>query len=165
MLETILYDGQRFFYNLLNEIDAYIKPNPLSALTLYYLKDKGSLSMTANSFGVAINTASVVIYEVCYAICQILGPMYIREFEAKFGLPQAFGCIDGTHIKIKRPVENSQDYFSYKQYFSLGVQAVCHSKGYFRYVECMWPGSVHDVKVFANSGINKKLRDGELPVI
>ena len=128
-----------FFYKLLNEIDAYIRPNPLSpnfralssetklALTLYYLKDKGSLSMTANSFGIAINTVSVVIYEVCYAICQILGPIYIclpkdksemqrivGEFEAKFGLPQAFGCIDGTHIKIKRPVENSQDYFSYK---------------------------------------------------
>lgn len=89
----------------------------------------------------------------------------VGEFEAKFGLPQAFGCIDGTHIKIKRPVENSQDYFSYKQYFSLNVQAVCDSKGYFLDVECMWPGSVHDAKVFPNSGINKKLRDGELPVI
>jgi hypothetical protein len=179
-----------FFYNLLNEIDAHIKPNPLSpnfralssetklALTLYYLKDKGSLSMTANSFGIAINTASVVIYEVCYVICHILGPKYIHlpkdksemqkivgEFEAKFGLPQAFGCIDGTHIKIKRPVENSQDYFSYKQYFSLNVQAVCDSKGYFLDVECMWPGSVHDAKVFANSGIHKKLRDGELPIL
>ena len=45
-----------FFYNLLNEIDAHIKPNPLSpnfralssetklALTLYYLKDKGLLT-------------------------------------------------------------------------------------------------------------------------
>ena len=179
-----------FFYNFLNEIDAHIKPNPLSpnfkalssetklALTLYYLKDKGSLSMTANSFGIAINTASVVIYEVCYVICHILGPKYIHlpkdksemqkivgEFEAKFGLPQAFGCIDGTHIKIKRPVENSQDYFSYKQYFSLNVQAVCDSKGYFLDVECMWPGSVHDAKVFANSGIHKKLRDGELPIL
>ena len=82
--------GQRFFYKLLNEIDAYIKPKPLLspnfralssktkiALTLYYLKDKGSLSMTANSFGIAINTASVVIYVLCSSICQTLGPMYI----------------------------------------------------------------------------------------
>ena len=31
------------------------------AMTLYYLKDTGSLSMTANSFGVAICTVSSVI--------------------------------------------------------------------------------------------------------
>lgn len=31
----------------------------------------------------------------------------------------AYGCIDGIHIKIKRPLDNSQDYFNYKQYFSL----------------------------------------------
>ena len=146
------------FYKLLNEIDAYIKPNLLPnyralssetklALTFYYLKDTGALSMTANSFGIALNTASVVIYEVCYTICHI---------------PQAFGCMDGTHIKKKRPVENSQDYFSYKPYFSLIVQAICDEKGYFLDVQCMWPGSVHDAKVFASSGINKKLWDGEL---
>ena len=33
--------------------------------------------MTANNFGAAINTASFVIYEVCLAICQNLGPQYI----------------------------------------------------------------------------------------
>ena len=41
--------------------------------TLYYLKGTGSLIMTANNFGVAINTASSVIY-VSLAICQNLGP-------------------------------------------------------------------------------------------
>ena len=31
----------------------------------------------------------------------------VAEFESKFGMPQAFGCIDGTHIPLKRPSENS----------------------------------------------------------
>ena len=122
------------FYKFLSEIDACIKPNPLSpnfralssetklALTLYYLKDKDSLSMTANSFSIAINTASVVIYKVCYAICQILAPKYIHLPKDEIWITQAFGCIDRTHIKIKWPVENSQDYFSYKQNFSLNAQ-------------------------------------------
>ena len=70
--------------------------------------------MTANNFGVAINTASSVIYKVCLVIYQNLGPQCIRlpktreelrekvsEFKAKFGMIQAFGCIDGTHIPIK----------------------------------------------------------------
>ena len=30
-------------------------------------------------------------------------------------------------------------------------------------LECRWPGSVHDSKVFANPSINKMLRNGEMP--
>ena len=79
--------------------------------------------MTANHFGVANCTASKVIFEVCTAICSVLGPSYphfprdqeerkikVAEFEAKFGMLQAFGVIDGTHIPIMSPSINSQDY-------------------------------------------------------
>ena len=30
-------------------------------------------------------------------------------------------------------------------------------------VECKWPGSLHDAKVFANSSINHKMKTGQLP--
>ncbi len=68
------------FMEFAEELCPYISPNPSSpnyralstekklAVTLYYLKDTGSLSMTANTFGIAINTASVIIAEVCTAI-------------------------------------------------------------------------------------------------
>lgn len=67
------------FRSLLNELEPYISPDPKSpnyralsacrklAITLYYLKDTGSLSMTANSFGIAVCTASAVIAQVCKA--------------------------------------------------------------------------------------------------
>ena len=177
------------FMNLLAEINPYISPDPTSpnyralsaakklALTLYFLKDTGTLGMTANTFGVAINTASSIITEVCEVISEKIGPKYVHlpkskesmqrkvsEFEAKFGMTQAFGCVDGTHIPIKCPAENSQDFFCYKQY-SLNVQGVCDYRGYFLDVECMWPGSVHDAKVFTNSSINIKLRGKKLPTI
>ena len=61
---------------------------------------------------------------------------------------QGIRCIDGTHIYIKLPIENSQDCCNYKQLFSLNVQAVCDSRGRFIDVECEWPGAVHDGKVF-----------------
>ena len=86
----------------------------------------------------------------------------VAEFESKFGMTQAFGCIDGTHVPIQCPIENSQDLFSYKQFYSINVQAVCNYKGYFMDVECMWPGSVHDAKGFAYSSISRKLRRGIL---
>ena len=50
-------------------------------------------------------------------------------------MPQAFGSIDGKSIHIKRPEENSQDYYNYKQLFPLNVQAVCDSEGTFIVVE------------------------------
>ena len=177
------------FEDLVQELSPWISPKPDSpnyrailankkvAITLYYLKDTGSLSMTANTFGIHISTVSKVIKEVCSAITYNLGPIYVQlpkteeemiekaaQFEAKYGMHQAFGCIDGTHVPILRPIEHSQDYFCYKQYFSLNVQAVCDFRGIFMDVDCRWPGSVHDAKVFANSGIGNKLRNEELPI-
>ena len=68
----------------------------------------------------------------------------------------------GTHVQIKRPIENSQDYFSYKQYFSLNIQAICNAKGDFIDIDCRWLGSVHDAKVFANFTITRKFREASL---
>ena len=132
--------------------------------------------MTANTFGVHQSTVSKVVIQVCNAISKNIGSEYlhlprteeemrtkIAQFETKFGMVQAFGCIDGTHIPIRRPYVNSQDYFNYKQFFSLNVQAVCDARGIFMDVECRWPGCVHDAKVFANSEIHNKLKSSNLP--
>ena len=68
------------FLDLVSHLRPYISPNPNSpngrvlcadkkvAITWYYLKVCGTLSMTANSFGIATNTASAVINEVSNAI-------------------------------------------------------------------------------------------------
>ena len=95
------------------------------AVTLYYLKDTGSLWMTANTFGLHQCTVSKTINEVCDVLNNEVGPEYlvlpkneedmrkvVSGFELKFGLLQAFGCIDGTHVEIKRPIENAQDFFN-----------------------------------------------------
>ena len=64
----------------------------------------------------------------CLAVCETintkLGPNYLHlprdneeirqkvsEFEMRFGTTKAYGCIGGTHIPLKRPLQNSQDYF------------------------------------------------------
>ena len=153
-----------------------LKPEKKLAVTLYFLKDTGSIWMTANVFGIHQSTVSKVVVEVCGAITEHLTQKYVHlpqseeemqekvaEFESKFGMIQAFGCIDGTHVPIKAPSENSQDYFNYKQFHSLNVQAVCDYKGLFLDVECMWSGCVHDAKVFANSKIANMLQNNKLP--
>ena len=100
--------------------------------------------MTANSFGIATNTESAVINEVCNAIVLYVGTKYLHppkthegmkektsEFETKFGMIQILGCIDGTHIFIECPSEHSHDYFCYKQFHSLSAHAVCDYKDVF----------------------------------
>ena len=81
----------------------------------------------------------------------------ISEFEAKFGMTQAFKCIGGTHIPLKVPTINFQGHYIYKHFYSLNVQGVCNNKGYFIDVHCRWPGSCHDTKVYENSSINRKI--------
>ena len=176
------------FDDLCEQLRPHISPNPKSpnrraltvekkvAVALYYLKDTGSMWMTANTFGIHQCTVSKVVFEVCEAITTHLGPEYIHlprtaeemqrkvsEFELRFGLIQAFGCIDGTHVPIKTPSTDSHDYFCYKQYYSLNVQAVCDYRGRFIDVDCRWPGCVHDAKVFSNSTINHNMRNRKLP--
>ena len=81
----------------------------------------------------------------------------------KKGIPQVIGCVDGTHIAIKKPMENPHDYFCYKMKYSLNCQAICNEKGIFTNVEVCWPGSVHDARVYANCSINKAFIEKRLP--
>ena len=75
--EANLRMTRQVFMKLVEELRPYISSDPRSpnrtalsaekklALTLYYLKDMGSLSMTANTFGVARSTVSVTVCQVC----------------------------------------------------------------------------------------------------
>ena len=36
-----------------------------------------------------------------------------------------FGCIDSAYTQVKDPVENSRDYYNYKQFLLLNIQAIC----------------------------------------
>ena len=47
------------------------------AISIYYLKDQGSLRMNANTFGVAKSTVSKSIKTVCTLICDHFGPKLI----------------------------------------------------------------------------------------
>ena len=74
----------------------------------------------------------------------------VSKMENKFGFPQAFGCVDGTHIPILSPRENPHDYFSYKMKHTLIVEMVYNYKGTFLDVDIRWRGSVHYGRVFFN---------------
>ena len=134
--------------------------------------------MTANSFGVAVPTVSVVIRRVCYSISEHLLPKYIHfpqdepslerliaGWEQKTGFPMVVGTVDGTHIPIMQPYRNSQDYYSYKMKCTINVQGVCDYNGKFIDVHIRWPGGTHNAKVFPYSSINKHLQEQKQPYL
>ena len=97
------------------------------AITLHYLKDQGSMKMTENTFGMARCTLGAVVHEIYQILNENIGPKIAKfpvskqevaeatgHFLQQFGFPKVIGYVDGTHIPITQPRDNSHDYFSYK---------------------------------------------------
>ena len=70
---------------------------------------------------------------------------------------QCVGSIDGCHIPIMPPAQNHTDYYNQKGWYSVIVQVVVDHDYLFWDICVGWPGSIHDARVFASSGIYKKL--------
>lgn len=49
-------------------------------------------------------------------------------FYEKYGIPGVVGCIDGTHVAIKRPTDEEYLYFNRKGFYSINVMMVSSCK-------------------------------------
>ena len=107
------------------------------AMTLHYLKDQGSIVITANVFGCSVSSTSNAVKEIYSIISKNIPSCMIkyssskaeaekanREFLQKFGFRRVLGCIDGMHIPISEPHENPHDYFSHNMKYTINVQTI-----------------------------------------
>ncbi|KAI4454136.1 hypothetical protein MML48_1g11491 [Holotrichia oblita] len=69
------------------------------------------------------------------------------------GFPGIIGSIDGSHIRIDKPLQDKDSYINRKQYFSIHMQGIANEKRKFIDVWIGYPGSVHDARVFRESAI------------
>src|SRR5262249_14381516 len=133
------------------------------AISLSALGSVAEYRLIGKPFGVQRCTVCVILHEFCNALLSsnlrkrlLRFPKgdqlteVVRGFEEEWGFP---GAIDGTHIPICPPAENSRDYFNRKGWASIVMQATCDFEYKFTSVNIGWPGSVHDARVFSNSEI------------
>ena len=146
------------------------------AITLWILATPCEYRSVAHLFGLARCTVCCIVKETCRAIVMRLLPKYIRfpvgdklketaqGFHDRWGIPQCAGSINGSHIPVRPPSLNHTDYYNRKGWYSVVVQAVVDHNYLFTDLYIGWPGSVHDARVLANSGIYHKCNNKELLV-
>ena len=123
-------------------------------------------------FGVSVFAACKVIHKVSRAIAKLKRrflsiPEKLADVKRKFydigHFPGVIGAIDCTHVRIICPnKENAMAFVNRKQVYSINVQAVCDSDAFITNIVARCPGSTHDSRIFENSNIADKLRDGAL---
>ncbi|KAB0805101.1 hypothetical protein PPYR_02071 [Photinus pyralis] len=82
-----------------------------------------------------------------------------RLWSGRYRFPNAIGVIDCTHVRIPKFQEFGDEYINRKGYLSINVQATSNAQEVFTSVDCQWPGSVHDSRIFKNSNIYNILRN------
>ena len=173
------------FYIICNELRPYIQKestnmrSPVTveervAVTVWKLATNIEYRSLASLFGLGRSTIGKIVLETSSIMTTKLLPRYVhfpegtrlREvvdgFEACWGFPQVAGAIDGTHIPIISPQENPSDYYNRKGFHSIIMQAVVDFRGLFLDTYIGWPGKVHDARVFSNSAVYRKGREGTL---
>lgn len=87
--------------------------------------------------GLGRSTVSKILTRILNAMERKLCPMWIklamsqekvqeskRFFFEKYGIPGVIGCVDGTHIKIRKPHEDSSLFYNRKGYYSMNALVV-----------------------------------------
>ena len=86
----------------------------------------------------------------------------IDGFNTKWDMVQCAGAIDGSHIPVRPPLLNHTDFYNWKGWYSIIVQAVVNHEYLFRDINVGWPGSVHDARVFVNSQLYNRIQNNKI---
>jgi hypothetical protein len=71
------------------------------------------------------------------------------------GIPQVWGAIDCTHIRITKPKDSGAQFVDRKSDYSVLMQAVCDANGIFQDVEIGDSGRTHDATMLTYSKLGQ----------
>lgn len=129
-----------------------LPPEKVLALGLYRLAHGNSYSTIGPVFNVGKSTVIEAVQDVVNGLYEIRNdhikfPETLAEvtacidtFSELTDLPNVVGAIDGSHVRIKAPVDSAPDYFSRFQQHDFIIQAVVDGKKIFLDFSCGYPG-------------------------
>ena len=151
-----------------------LPPQKVLALGLYRLAHGNSYSSIAPVFNVGKSTAIEAVQDVVNGLYELRDeyikfPETLAEVNASIGtfadltdLPNVVGAIDGSHVRIKAPVDSAPDYFSRYQQHDFIIQAIVNGKKIFIDFACGFPGSMHDARVLRRSTVFERAEQRDI---
>ncbi|KAK3707295.1 hypothetical protein QZH41_004242 [Actinostola sp. cb2023] len=145
-----------------------ITPEMVLALGLYRLGHGNSYVSIGPVFNVGKATVIEAVQDVVEGLYELRNEVIkfpetaaettaaIDTFEDLSDLPNIAGAIDGSHVRIKAPIESKADYFSRYQQYDFIIQAIVDGRKLFMDFSCGYPGAMHDSRVLRRSTIFDK---------
>ena len=81
-------------------------------------------------------------------------------FWERWQFPNCIGCIDGKHIRIKKPEKSGSMFYNYKSFFSIGLLAVTDANYKFIMINVGSYGKDNDAGVFDECAFRKAIELG-----
>ncbi|XP_052776991.1 putative nuclease HARBI1 [Mya arenaria] len=153
---------------------------PLVLCVLSYLRflATGAFQLTV---GDTVNLSQPTVNRVCRQVGQVISALadrYIcfpsgdrvrqvkQQFGAMAGFSNVVGVIDCTHVSIKKPSSNPEDYIgSIIEITNIKLcifQAVCDASYRITSAVVMWPGRTHDARIWRQCALRRRFEDGDM---
>lgn len=152
-----------------------IAPELKLAITLRYLATGEDFESLMFHFRVHSSTIAQFIPTVCYHIYQVLRDEYMKfpktEYEwnhlvdntfERWHFPNAWGAIDGKHVRLLLPADSGSNYYCYKGFHSIVLMAVVGYDYKFLYVDVGCQGRISDGGVFKATDLYADLEKSNL---
>ncbi|KAJ8916417.1 hypothetical protein NQ315_014628 [Exocentrus adspersus] len=158
------------FYNTQSGQHGKITSAEQILITLWYMgHETASFHDVADGFDITISSLYRILRRVIFCLSNLSQeiikwptdeekPVCEEHFRAK-GFPRVIGAIDGSHIRIDKPVDDSDSYIKRKSYHSIQMQAICDHEKKIIDLFVGYPGSVHDSRVFRNSSFYRTMAE------
>ena len=147
------------------------------AITLRFLATGDSYPSLQALFRVSVSTICKLIPETCQALIEVYSEELIilpeteyswkqvaNRFSVRWNFHNTLGCVDGKHIRIKKPAKSKIAYRNYKGYDSIIFLAICDADLRFMYIEIGAPGRRGDAGLFRDSALMSHMHHDKLNI-